>query len=305
MKQYRSVLFVPGNRPDWIDKAPQYGPDALIIDLEDAVPIAEKVETRQTVRAGIERSRARGMPIVVRVNGIDTGLTAEDIDAIVTEGLIAVAVPKLERVEEILKVDAWIELCERKAGLPVGTVEIMALPETARGILKAYELATACARVGNIIGGGGSRSGDVAKAVGYKWTRTGLETLYMASHVLLAARAAGIEYPIAGGSLEVGDTELVRAQLQRVREVGYRGALLIHPSAIPIANEIFAPTEQEIEWNKGVLRAMDEAERAGRAAVTYDGMMIDYAHVRNALDLLHQAEAFGIDVGDYPKVKAL
>ena len=305
MKLYRSILFVPGNRPDWMDKAPKYGPDALILDLEDAVPIAEKAEARQTVRAGIERLRERGVPIVVRVNGVNTGLTGEDVEAIVTAGLVAVAVPKLERVEEVLKVDAWIELFERKAGLPLGTVEILALPETARGIMNAYQLATACPRVGNILGGVGARSGDVTKAIGYKWTRSGLETLYLASHVLLAARAAGIEYPIGGGSLEVGDTELVRAQLQRAREIGYRGALLIHPSAVPIANEVFAPSTEEIEWNKGVLRAMAEAERAGRAAVTYDGMMIDYAHVRNALDLLHQAEAFGLDVGEYPQVRAL
>ena len=305
MKLYRSILFVPGNRPDWMDKAPKYGPDALILDLEDAVPIAEKAEARQTVRAGIERLRERGVPIVVRVNGVNTGLTGEDVEAIVTAGLVAVAVPKLERVEEVLKVDAWIELFERKAGLPLGTVEILALPETARGIMNAYQLATACPRVGNILGGVGARSGDVTKAIGYKWTRSGLETLYLASHVLLAARAAGIEYPIGGGSLEVGDTELVRAQLQRAREIGYRGALLIHPSAVPIANEVFAPSKEEIDWNKGVLRAMAEAERAGRAAVTYDGMMIDYAHVRNALDLLHQAEAFGLDVGEYPQVRAL
>jgi len=305
MKLYRSILFVPGNRPDWIDKAPKYGPDALILDLEDAVPNVEKVDARKTVRAGIERSRERGVPIVVRVNGINTGLTGEDVEAIVTDGLVAVAIPKLERVEEVLKVDAWIELFERKAGMPVGGVEIVVLPETARGIMDIYQLATACPRVGNIVGGVGARSGDVTKAIGYKWTRAGLETLYSASHMLLAARAAGIEYPLGGGSLEVGDTELVRAQLQRAREIGYRGALLIHPSAVPIANEVFAPSPEEIEWNKGVLRAMAEAEQAGRAAVTYDGMMIDYAHVRNALDLLHQAEAFGIKVGEYPQVKAL
>jgi len=305
MKLYRSILFVPGNRPDWIDKAPKYGPDALILDLEDAVPNVEKVEARTTVRAGIERSCKRGVPIVVRVNGINTGLTGEDVEAIVTEGLVAVAIPKLERVEEVLKVDAWIELFERKARMPVGGVEIVVLPETARGIMDIYQLATACPRVGNIVGGVGARSGDVTKAIGYKWTRAGLETLYSASHMLLAARAAGIEYPLGGGSLEVGDTELVRAQLQRAREIGYRGALLIHPSAVPIANEVFAPSPEEVEWNKGVLRAMAEAEQAGRAAVTYDGMMIDYAHVRNALDLLHQAEAFGIKVGEYPQVKAL
>jgi citrate lyase subunit beta / citryl-CoA lyase len=305
MKQYRSILFVPGNRPDWMDKAPQYGPDALILDLEDAVPIAEKARARPLVRAAIERLRARGVPIVVRVNGLDTGLTGEDIEAIVTAGLVAVAVPKLERVEEILKVDAWIELFERKAGLPLGSVEIMALPETAQGILAAPQLAKACARVGNIVGGLGSRAGDIARAIGYKWTREGFETLYMASHILLAARAAGIQYPITVGSLEVKDLDIVRSHLQRSREIGFRGALLIHPTAIPIANEVFAPTPEDIDWNKGVLRAMADAERDGRAAVTYDGMMIDYAHVRNALDLLQQAAAFGLDVGEYPAIRAL
>jgi citrate lyase subunit beta/citryl-CoA lyase len=305
MKLYRSILFVPGNRPDWIDKAPQYAPDALILDLEDAVPVAEKAEARAIVRAGIERSRARGMPILVRVNGLHTGLTGEDVEAVVTAGLVAIAIPKLERREEVLKVDAWIELFEHKAGLPPGTIEIVVLPETALGIMNIYQLATACPRVGNIVGGVSARSGDVTKAIGYKWTRGGLETLYMASHMLLAARAAGIEYPLAGGSLEVSDTELIRTQLQRAREIGFRGALLIHPSAVPIANDVFAPSQEEIEWNKGVLRAMAEAEQAGRAAVLYDGMMIDYAHVRNALDLLRQAEAFGMEVGEYPRVRAL
>ncbi|MGE0826874.1 MAG: CoA ester lyase [Candidatus Binatia bacterium] len=305
MKLYRSILFVPGNRPDWIDKAPKYGPDALILDLEDAVPIPEKVEARKIVRAGIERSHQRGVPIVVRVNGLNTGLTGEDVEAVVTKGLVAIAIPKLENREEVLKLDAWIELFEQKAGLPRNTVEIIALPETAKGIMNIYELASACPRVGNIVGGAGARSGDVTKAIGYRWTRPGFETLYMASHMLLAARAAGIEYPLTGGSLEVNDTDLVRAQLNRAREVGFRGSLLIHPSAVPIANEVFAPSKEEIEWNKGIMRAMAEGEREGRAAVMYDGMMVDYAHVRNALDLLHQAEAFGLEVGEYPQVKAL
>lgn len=305
MKLYRSILFVPGNRPEWIDKAPQYGADALILDLEDAVPNNEKAQARTIVRDGIERLHQRGVPVVVRVNGLNTGLTAEDIEAVAAAGVVAIAIPKLEHKEEVLKVDAWIELFEHKAGLTHGTIEIVAIPETARGIMNTFELASACVRVGNVAGGIAARSGDITKAIGYQWTRASFETLYMASHMLLAARAAGIEYPLNAGSLEVGDIALVRAQLQRAREVGFRGTFAIHPTAIPIANEIFAPSKQEIDWNKGVLRAMVQAEEAGKAAVTYDGMMIDYAHVRNALDLLQQAEGFGIEVGEYPRVKAL
>ncbi len=305
MKLYRSILFVPGNRAEWIEKAPKYGSDALILDLEDAVPIEEKSAARDVVRAGIENLRERNVPAVVRVNGLDTGLTGEDVEAVVTEGLVAIAIPKLETREEVLKVDAWIELFEQKAGLAPNSVEIIALPETARGMKDAYELATACPRVGNVVGGASARSGDITKAIGYKWTPDNLETLALSSHVLLAARSAGIEYPMMVGSLEVGDTDLVRKQIQRGREIGYRSTLAIHPTAIPIANEILSPTPEEIQWNIGVLEAMAEAERAGKAAVTYDGMMIDYAHVRNALDLIHQAEGFGLEVGDYPEIKAL
>ena len=305
MKLYRSILFVPGNRSEWIEKAPKYGSDALILDLEDAVPNEEKKASRDIVRDGIKSLKERGVPAVVRVNGLDTGLTGEDVEAVVSEGLVAIAIPKLETKEEVLKVDAWIQLFEQKAGLPENSVEIIALPETARGIKDAYELATACPRVGNVVGGVSARSGDITKAIGYKWTPGSLETLYLSSHVLLAARSAGVEYPLMVGSLEVGDTELVRAQLQRGREVGYRSTLAIHPSAIPIANEIFSPTEEEILWNIGVLEAMSKAEEEGIAAVTYDGMMIDYAHVRNALDLINQAEGFGIEVPEYPEVKAL
>ena len=221
----------------------------------------------EIVRTGIEGLRGRSVGVFVRLNGVDTGLTGEDIEAIVTEGLDAVAVPKLgngPRRSSRLTL-GWSCLSARPACLSARS-RIMALPETARGIMDAYKLATACPRVGNIIGGVGARSGDVTRAIGYKWTRQGLETLYMASHILLAARAAGIEYPIGGGSLEVGDIELVRAQI--LARTGSRlSRLPVDPSVcrVPIANEIFAPSQEEIEWNKGVMQAMADAEKAGKA----------------------------------------
>ena len=218
MKLYRSILFVPGNRPEWMDKAPKYGPDALILDLEDAVPIAEKRETRPMVRAAIERLHRRGVAIFVRVNGVDTGLTGEDIEAIVVPGLAAVAVPKVRCVGELCKVDAWIELYERKAGMDAGSVKIIVLPETALGIKDVYRLLTAYPRIGNVCGAPSVKSGDVTKAVGYQWTESGLEMLYVQQHTLLAARAAGIEYPITGGPLEIRNQKIVGEQLRRSRQ---------------------------------------------------------------------------------------
>lgn len=305
MKLYRSTMFVPGNRPDMMDKAPKYGPDALALDLEDSVPVSEKKAARRIVRAGIERLADAGMPIIVRLNAVRTGLTSEDIEAVVVPGLIAVLVPKLEHREEVLQVDAWIEHFERRTGMAAGSVKIMVLPETALGIRNIYELLTACPRVGNILAPLTSRAGDIVRAVGYRSTREGLETRYMESHMLLAARAAGIEYPLAGGGIEVRNLELVREQFLRARETGYRGAFVIHPSQIPVAHEIFGLSADEIAWHKGVLQAMEQAARAGSAAATYDGMLVDYAHVRNALQLLRQAESFGLEVGDYPKIEVL
>lgn len=305
MKLYRSLLFVPGNRPEWVDKAANSGADALVLDLEDAVPIADKQAARAKVRESIAKLKARNVPAIVRINGVQTGLAGEDLEAIVSEGLVGVMVCKLETREEVLKVDAWIELFEQKAGLAKNTVEIIGFPESALGIRNAYELATACPRVGTICGGIGSRSGDVTKAIGYQWTPEEQENLYIASHLVLAVRAAGIAYPMGAASLVVNDKELNRRQYVRARQIGFRGAMAIHPTQVPVINEVFSPSREEIEWNKGILIAMAKAEAEGRAAVTYDGMMVDYAHVRNALELIQQAESFGMDVGEYPAIKAL
>ncbi len=299
---YRSIMFVPGNRQDMMEKAPKYGPDGIALDLEDSVPPSEKRSARELVRAAVARISSAGTDMFVRLNGVQTGMTSEDIDAVVTPGLAGLLLPKPERREDVLKVDAWIELCERRAGMPVGAVKIMVLPETALGAHNIYELLTACPRVVNLCAPLTSRAGDIVRDIGYKWTAAGLETRYLESHLLLCARAAGIEFPMAGGGIEVRNPERVREQFQRARETGYRGVFVIHPTHIPIAHEIFSLTQEEIEWQKGVLRAMEAAGREGRAAATYDGMLVDYAHVRNAQQLLRQAISAGMDVGEYPEL---
>lgn len=299
---YRSIMFVPGNRPDMMDKAPKYGPDGVALDLEDSVPPTEKRAAREIVRAAVTRLSAAGAAMFVRLNGVQSGMTSADVDAVVTQGLAGVLLPKPEHREDVLKVDAWIELCERRAGMEVGAVKIMVLPETALGVHNIHQLLTACPRVVNLCAPLTSRAGDIVRDIGYKWTAGGLETRYLESHLLLSARAAGVDFPMAGGGIEVRNPERVREQFQRARETGYRGVFVIHPTQIPIAHEIFGLASEEIEWQKGVLRAMQAAGREGRAAATYDGMLVDYAHVRNAQQLLRQAASFGMDVGEYPEL---
>lgn len=299
---YRSAMFVPGNRPDLMEKAVHYKPDAVVLDLEDSVPNAEKPRARVLVREAIGALSRQGMPVFVRASGPHTGLTSEDIEAAVTPGLTMVVVTKLEHPEQVHKVDAWIEHFEKKAGMAPGSVGISISPETALGVFNIFSLLTASPRVVNLLAGLTARTGDIVSDVGYKWTREGLETRYMESHLLMAARAAGIRFPMCGGGIEVRKPELVREQFECARQTGFRGTFLIHPSQIPMANEIFGLTEQEVAWNKGVIEAMAEAIAKGSAAATYDGMLIDYAHLRAAQVLLAQARSFGMDVGTYPEV---
>ena len=305
MQLYRSFLFVPGHRAEWIAKAPKYGADALLLDLEDACPVEYKVAARETVRNGIADLAARNVAAFVRINATDTGLSSGDLEAIVSPGLKGVMIPKLETVTQIIQLDAWMEHFERKAGMDIGAVKIYGIPETALGLKDAYALASALPRVACVINAAGARAGDVNKALGNRWTQEGRETEYVLQHILLANRAAGVEYPITAGNLDVTDQSLARIQMGKLRNIGYRGMLVIHPSAVPIANEVFSPSREEIEWQRGVVIAMAEAVEKGLSAVTYDGMMIDYAHVRNALDLLAQARAFGMEVGDVPAMELM
>src|SRR5262249_54298858 len=162
-----------------------------------------------------------------------------------------------------------------RAGLPRGSTLIMAIAETPLGMLNAFELAQT-GRVWCVTGGYGSRSGDAAKSIGYRWTGTGLEKLTHPTNVVLADGAAGGPLPIGVCSLEL-DAAAMRTNFGMLRDLGYRGALVIHPSSVAIANEVFSPSAEEIEWNRQVVLRMAEATSRGHGAAVYDGMMIDGA----------------------------
>src|SRR5262249_14927085 len=160
----RSVLFVPGNRPDWMSvAASKYHPDALIFDLEDAVPSSEKTAARELVREAIE-SQDPSTIVLVRLNALDTGMTAEDVHSVVAPGLAAVILPKTVCRDDLVKVGAWLDHAEARAGLPRGSTLIMTIPESPLGMMNAFELAQTD-RVWCVIGGYGSKSGDTCRSI--------------------------------------------------------------------------------------------------------------------------------------------
>lgn len=296
MHLVRSSLFVPGHKPDWVPKAQKAGADELILDLEDAVPDDHKTAARALVKASVQALHAAGQYCSVRINGYATGRTLDDLEAIVCPELRSVMLPKIESVRDMTELDALLTHLERRHGVPVGSVNTTLLLETAGAMQDACTIARAAPRVHQLVLAAGA-GGDAARAVGYQWTKDGEETLYLRSKAVLDARAAGIPYPMTSSWWDIRDLDGLRADAERNRRLGMRGMCVMHPTHVPVVNEIFSPSEDEVAYARGLLAAMAAAEAEGRAAVVYEGDMVDYAMVATAKELLALAESLGAGGG--------
>ncbi len=285
----RSLLIMPANRADMLAKAPSYGADALIFDLEDSVPVSEKPRARELAREFIGKLKAANS-IYVRVNALPTGMLEDDLEAIAVDGLIGIKLPKAESADDIRTVDSMLTGIEKKRGLPHGSIGIELGLESARGVWFAYEIASASPRVRSVMIGT-AQDGDLQTDLGYTWTAEGNEVLYLRSRVLLAARAAGIEHVLDGAYSNVRDPEGLRICCEAARKLGYRGKSVIHPNQIATVNRVFAPTAQEIDYYRRVIEAFDAAVARGSAATTVDGKLVDYAMVGMAKRVLAWAQS--------------
>ena len=291
LRPVRSALFVPANRESWIEKSPMYGADVVVLDLEDATPLAEKQGAQTIVQRSIPMLTKRGQGVWVRINEMGGPFVAADVEAIVRPGLEAVCLPKVTGPEAVDKLDSMLTASEDRHGVPRGTVRIVPLLETAPAILGAADVFRASSRVAY---GGGivAPSGDVALAIGFRWSDTFEETLVLRSQVLIAARACGIDNPITGVVTSV-DPEPVRRFVEQSRSLGYAGTFVIHPSHVAIANEAFRPSAQELAWCAEILADAETAAREGRGTfVDSRGRMIDVAMLRVAEGLLERDRVF-------------
>jgi citrate lyase subunit beta / citryl-CoA lyase len=291
MQLARSLLFVPANRERLLAKAPTLPADALLLDLEDAVPVGEKAAARAMAREYVPSVAIK--PVWVRVNGAASGELNPDLAALVgVGGLVGLVVPKVEAVEEVALVDGLLAGLEQERGVPVGQTELILQVESARGVLFAYHLATAAPRVASLCLGG-AEDGDLMTDLGCAWSIDGPELLYARQHTLLAARAARIEYPLDGVFANVRDEEAYERDTLLSRRLGYRGRTVIHPSQIEPANRLYSPSAAEVAYYRRLLEAFETAVARGAASTTVDGKMIDYAMAANARRVLALAAAQG------------
>lgn len=277
---WRSLLYVPVIVGRFIAKAAARGADAIILDLEDAVPAAEKARARTLVAAAAETVGAAGADVLVRPNR-PWRLLVRDLEAVVGLSVAGLMLPKIESAEHLCAIAEIIDELEAERGLPLGHTKLVAMLETPASIFRAEEIARAHPRlVGLTVG-----AEDLALALGMLPEAEGL--LFPKQRGIFAARAAGI-LPLGflGTVADYKDLDRFRATIRRSRALGFAGAAVIHPSQIAILNEEFSPSAGEVERARRVVAAYEVAGARGLGAISLDGRMIDVPVVRRAEALL-------------------
>ncbi|WP_341578247.1 CoA ester lyase [Microbacterium schleiferi] len=286
MHALRSVLFVPGHKADWIGKALASPADAIIIDLEDAVPEEEKGAARQNAREAILAHRG-DKRILVRINGLDTPHFGEDALAVAVPGLTGFLLPMLRTRDDVVAFDAVIAAGELRNGVPRGTIEVVPSFETAESIVRVDDI-VAGPRVGGVMAAA-AKDADVARSVGFRWTAEGLETLYLRSRIVVAARAAGLEMIVLGLWQDVHDLDGLRSFARDNAGLGYTGQVLIHPTHAAVVNDEYGLSDERADYLRRLIAAFDDGVHAGHGAVSFEGEHIDLAHATNARALLERA----------------
>ena len=286
MEALRSLLFVPGNRRDMLEKAKSLAADVLVPDLEDSVPFSEKVSARQTVSALLPELAQREQRIIPRINPVSTGLARDDLAALIGPHTYAINVGKIDTPRDVDVLSQIMAELEQRAGLPVGQVKLIPYIESARGVVNAFFIASASTRVIAVAFGGE----DFAVDMEIQRTEEGSEIAYPRAAVATAATAAGVP-ALDTPFINFKDEEGLRRDIHTARALGFKGKFAIHPSQIAPINTLFGPSPEEVEYARRIVQAYEEAEAHGRGSTSLDGMMVDVPVVKRARNLLALADS--------------
>ena len=288
MKPVRTALFAPGIKDRVMGKALAAGADAVILDLEDSVPLATKAEARTLVAKTIDGVAANpSRPgIYVRVNAASTGLLADDLEAVVRPGLDAVLLSKTENIEDVGQTAGSLDRLEKARGIKAGAVEIILQIENALGVYNCFNLIKASPRVAATCFGS-ARDGDLQTDLGCSWSIEGTELLYARSKVLLDTRAAGANiHPLDGVFADLNDEAGLLADSKLSARLGYIGRTVIHPKQIEPVKAAYAVPEADVAYYQKIATEFAVAEKTGTAAIAVDGKLVDYAMAQRARRVL-------------------
>ncbi|NQW01967.1 MAG: CoA ester lyase [Rhodospirillales bacterium] len=277
----RSFLYMPGSNARALEKGRSLKADGLILDLEDAVAPEAKDVARSQISEAVGQGGYGNRELLVRVNGLDSPFGEADLSAMAAIGADGILLPKVENRNMVMQAIAILDASGGSQDLPV-----WCMMETPLGILHAEEIAFASPRVGGLVLG----TSDLAKDLNATHTRDRLPFMASLEICILAAHAAGIAV-LDGVHLDLEDEAGFRAACQQGKELGMHGKTLIHPKTIEAANQVFAPSADDIAWAKRIITAHKQAEQAGKGVVVVDGKLIENLHVESALQLIAMAEA--------------
>ena len=281
----RSRLIMPANAPKFVEKAWQRNADAVVLDLEDSVPQAEKAPTRELIKSQIQRVGKGGGDVLVRVNHDDRWLQA-DLDAAVWPGVAGIVFPKVESADEIVTMERCIAELEKERDIPAGQVKISVLIESCKGLLRMEEIAGSSERIDSLTLG----NEDFLRDAGIQdCADTFPALLQPRMQLLFTARAyAKIPMGLIGSLANFNVADAFAQSAELAYKHGFLGASCIHPGNVETLNRAFTPKREETEQAQSIIEAFEAAIAQGRASTTHAGKMIDYVHYEKAKTLLER-----------------
>lgn len=289
----RTMMFLNCQKPGLIRDPYIYKPDSIMLDLEDAVAEKEKDAARYSLYHALREIDYREVETVVRINGLDTPYWQEDIRCAAAGGAQAVRIPKTETPEEVHRAEEAVTRAEKEFGRPEGSMLIMAAIESAKGVMKAFDICEASDRLFGIALSGGDYTKDLQTHI----TGTGLELMGARQNLVIAARAAGVQC-FDTVYTDLDNAEGFRKDVTMIHLMGFDGKSVINPRQIAVVHEIFTPSDKDIIFAEKVVKEIEEKKAQGIGVFTVDGKMIDIAFYDGAKRTIALAKASGVYKGE-------
>ncbi len=286
MQLLRSLVFVPGNRPNMLERALGFNADIIMVDLEDSVPTTGKVAARKLAGEWVPKLRQAGKRVMLRANSLDTGLTRDELTALVSPDLYGISVGKTESAWDLREIERIVAPLEAAAGLEYGQIKFIPWIESAQAVVNVSAMAAALTRTVGLAFG----AEDYTNDLGVQRTDSGEEVYHPRAAIAIAARAAGIA-ALDSPYVAFRNNDGLKQDAGVARQLGYTGKFAIHPAQLDAINELFSPLAEDVAYARRVLKAWKEAEAAGRGSLALDGKMVDAPVVKRAQNLLALAEA--------------
>lgn len=278
-KLYRSLIFVPGNNPRFLEKAKSLPTDIVCFDLEDSVPDNEKKKARNLIKNALKERTKYSPSVFVRTNSPISGKIPADLEEIVQKGIDGIVIPKVSNSKELKKIENAISSVEKKRKLK--PIELMPSIETAEGVVNVYDIASSSKRVSALVFG----VFDLLNDMGIEYTKQPEGAKYARAKIPVDARAAGV---LALDAIwqDIKDEKGLKNDCEIGKELGYSGKTIIHPDQISVTHKSFHPNKTEIEWAKKVCNVYLKSSKTGKGATVIEGKMIDEVHYKRAKALL-------------------